>query len=107
MQDLQERVITCPECLVDNTFVGSYQGPHELIHCWNCGAIAGTWADTRDAHVPLEMPGAEHNSERVIKADRPVAPVAPVVPVSPSQHDRAEERRVNNGLHDGQHYTNR
>jgi hypothetical protein len=103
MQDFQKRVITCPECLADNTFVANPQALDTLIFCSHCGALAGTWADTRDAHIPHEMPGTGHG-EQIIRADRP-APLA--VPVSPSQQDRAEELRVNNGLHDGQHYTNR
>tara|TARA_A100001391_G_C5083348_1_gene280467 strand:- start:365 stop:673 length:309 start_codon:yes stop_codon:yes gene_type:complete len=102
MQDIQERVITCPECLADNHFVGTYLAPNETIRCTSCGAIAGTWADTRDAHVPLEAPKRE--GARIVRADRPKSPL---IPESPTEQDHVEEIRVNNGLHDGQRYLNR
>ncbi|WP_338608761.1 hypothetical protein V6617_02075 [Pelagibacterium nitratireducens] len=72
MHDLQERVITCPECLSDNTFVASYQSPGMLIYCSHCGALTGTWADTRVAHASREVPGIRHG-ERVLRADDPEA----------------------------------
>lgn len=102
MQQLQDRVITCPECLADNHFVGTDQAPNETIRCSNCGAVAGTWADTRDAHVPLEA--AEQEREHMIRAD---LPQSPLIPESPTDQDHVEEIRVNNGLHDGQRYLNR
>ena len=61
MQDLQERVITCPECLTDNTFVADYQVADTPIYCSRCGALTGTWEDTRVAHAPRGAPSSRQH----------------------------------------------
>lgn len=99
MQDLQERVITCPECLADNTFVADYQSADSLIYCSHCGAFAGTWADTRQAHA---------------RPNKTITGQAKAVPIirgsarsSAKELDPAEEIRVPIGLDNGKCDLNR
>lgn len=104
MQYLQERVITCPECLADNSIVGDDQTPQTAIRCSHCGAQVGVWADTREGHTWLDHPAELPRLDRIVRADRPASAI---MPANPTAQDRGEEIRVNNGLHDGQRYTNR